>query len=82
MTKKLEIEPESNQSRKLTQKLISVINHVGNLHGGHWLSYHLCQQSWYRNDDAQHVIFSHHPFNTVDAISESSNLLSYLNKDF
>ena len=79
---KLEIEPESNQSRKLTQKLISVVNHVGNLHGGHWLSYHLCQQSWYRNDDAQCVIFSHHPFNTVDAISESSNLLSYLNKDF
>ena len=77
---KLEIEPDSNQSAVLTQELISVVNHVGNLNGGHWLSYHKVGQHWYCNDDSRRVFASHHPFNAV--APETSNLLIFLNKNF
>lgn len=76
-------EPDSVQRGDLTERLLSVINHIGGLNGGHWISFHrVTTNQWYKNDDSRNITQSNHPFLTNLTIEESVNVVVYHNKHF
>ena len=65
---------------QLCGELVSVICHAGDPNGGHWFSYHKCDNNtWWINNDSHPVIQSPtHPF-TGRSVDESVDFLVYKN---
>ena len=64
---------------QLIGSLISCVSHIGNVQGGHYVSYHKIRNQWYRNsDDNQIQLVNYHPFDCPNSI-ETVNYVVYDN---
>ena len=70
-----------NVGSGLLGTLVSVVSHRGDVRTGHWVSYHLAQDTntWYINDDSQPLAPSNcHPF-VGQVANETADLLVFKN---
>ena len=71
----------SNVGSGLLGKLVSVVSHRGDVRRGHWVSYHLAEDTntWYLNDDSRPLTRTLvHPLVGVHA-NETADLLLFRN---
>ena len=77
---RLSVLGSNNRGDQLCGELVSVICHSGDPAGGHWVSYHKCDNdTWWCNDDSRPVYqIHHHPFNGSRS-DETVDFLVYKN---